>query len=406
MKIVVIGAGLAGAATAYALAQRGCHVTVLEASAAHLPTAPSSGLPAALMAPHYSADDSAISQLSRLGVAASTQAARALLVQGRDWQPCGALQRAGKLGPQARWFGDAAWVKPAALVAAWLAHPRIKLRTGAAAQRLQRVPGPSSQWRVLDAQNSVLAQADAVVLANAYAAQALVAQALAEHALPHALAALATPAANAAQVPLAAAPRPWLHQVAGQVVYGPWNADWQALWPQLLPELAAHSPASLSANISASHSAHTPCAINGNGHFIPAIAWQGGPIWLSGSTYEHAAPHQPQITPEGMANNLQRLQQLIPAAAGLLSDQHRAGLLQAWAGTRCTTRDRLPAVGAVSAAHAPGLYVCTAMGSRGLSFAALCGQHVAASITGAADSPLTDSLGKAVDAARFSDFYQ
>lgn len=367
MKIVVIGAGLAGAATAYALAQRGCHVTVLEASAT--PAGPSSGLPVALMAPHYSADDSAISQLSRSGVATTTQAARALLVAGRDWQPCGALQRAGKLGPQARWFGDAAWVKPAALVAAWLAHPRCMLRTGAAVHRVLRMASPAPQWQALDAQGTVLAQADAVVLANAYAAQAL----------------------------LAPAPRPWLHQVAGQVIYGPWNADWQALWPKLLPELAAHSPASASAN--------TPCAINGNGHFIPAIPWQGGHIWLSGSTYEHHAPHLPQTTPEGIASNLQRLQQLIPAAASVLAAQHRAGQLQAWAGTRCTTRDRLPAVGAVSATEVPGLYVCTAMGSRGLSFAALCGQQVAACITGSTtpsnDSPLDGRLASAIDAARF-----
>jgi tRNA 5-methylaminomethyl-2-thiouridine biosynthesis bifunctional protein len=174
------------------------------------------------------------------------------------------------------------------------------------------------------------------------------------------------------------------------VVYGPWTPEWQALWPRLLPELASLSPTAIA----------TPCAINGNGHFIPAIPWQGGHIWLSGSTYEHDAPHTPQVTPQGVAANLLRLQQLIPAAANLLAAQHQAGLVQGWAGTRCTTRDRLPLVGEVSAAHAPGLYVCTAMGSRGLSFAALCGQHLAAKMVGYPSTPLPILLAQAIEANR------
>jgi tRNA 5-methylaminomethyl-2-thiouridine biosynthesis bifunctional protein len=475
MKIIVIGAGLAGAATAHALAVRGCDVTVLEASGtrdqlscvpssslpsaelssphityisanAALSTAPSAGLPVALLAPHqaqhqsqHAADGEAASppspltQLSRLGVAATLHAARSLLVQGQDWQPCGALQRAGKLGPQARWLGDAAWVKPAALVAAWLAHPRITLRTGAPVHSVRYVLSNSAAlafdehqkinvddlsnlknmgWQAVAADGSLAGQAHAVVLANAYQAKALLAQLeLASpeplepltqtNGLPHPKgAALGLSNSNGASglfnancTALGAA----LHQVAGQVIYGPWTADWQALWPSLLPELAQHSLAHTSAA--------NPCAINGNGHFIPAVPWGDGDdtgqhIWLSGSTYEHGAPHNPQVTALGIAANLQRLQQLIPGAATLLAAQHSAGLLQGWVGTRCTTRDRLPVVGAVSADIAPGLYVCSAMGSRGLSFAALCGQEVAAHIT-AASSALPDHLRRAVDPARF-----
>jgi tRNA 5-methylaminomethyl-2-thiouridine biosynthesis bifunctional protein len=382
MKIIVVGAGLAGAATAHALAQRGCSVTVLEASApSTASTAPSSGLPVALMAPHHSADDNAISQLSRLGVAATTQAAQNLLLEGHDWQACGALQRAGKLGPQARWHPEAAWVKPAALVAAWLAHPRITLHMGVQIQKLRCAQGATVAWQALDARSSVLAEADAVVLANAYQAQTLM-QGLPDSMPP--AAGTAAPAGKASVLPL--------HQVAGQVAYGLWDSAWQALWPSLLPELADYSHTSTSA--------HAPCAINGNGHFIPAIPWQGGYIWLSGSTYEHEVP-TPAVTEQGLISNVRRLQQLIPAATQLLAKQHNAGLLQGWAGARCTTRDRLPAVGAVSANGLPGLYVCTAMGSRGLSFAAVCGQHVAACITGASDLPLPASLQRALDVLRF-----
>jgi tRNA 5-methylaminomethyl-2-thiouridine biosynthesis bifunctional protein len=366
------------------LALRGGDVTVLEASDAALTSAaPSAGLPVALMAPHYSHDDHAISQLSRLGVTATTLAARTLLVEGQDWQACGALQRAGKLGPQARWFADAAWVKPAALVAAWLAHPRITLCAGLHVHSVQRIPSASNLWQALDAQASVLAQADALVLANAYQVGSLL------HALH-----LVQPADQPASQPNAHPP--WLHQVAGQVIFGPWTAEWQALWPQLFPELASFTHAS--------HPDQPPvCAINGNGHFIPAIGWgnNGEQMWLSGSTYEHDAPYHPQVTAQGLAANLHRLQQLIPAAAPLLAGQHAAGQIQGWAGTRCTTRDRLPVVGAVSAAQAPGLYACTAMGSRGLSFAALCGQHVAGLITDATQLLLPTHLSQALAPTRF-----
>lgn len=378
MNIIVIGAGLAGAAVAHALAERGCQVTALDAAASAHSSAPSSSLPAALMAPHHGAADNSITQLSRLGTAATLQAALTLLVQGQDWQPCGALQRAGKLGPQARWFGDAAWVKPAALVAAWLAHPRITLRSGAQVASLRK-DATTACWQAIDSHHDVIGQADAVVLANSFGAQAL-------------LAGLQSTDGDALLPPFAHSQVSHLplHQVAGQVAYGPWTPQWQALWPQLLPELASHTNSS------------QICAINGNGHFIPAIPWQGQTIWLSGSTYEHDAPHAPQVTAQGIASNLQRLQQLIPAAVDVLAAQHQAGLIQGWAGTRCTTRDRLPLVGAVSEADAPGLYVCTAMGSRGLSFAAVCGQHLADQVLGKTNSLLYRPLAHSIHPARFA----
>jgi tRNA 5-methylaminomethyl-2-thiouridine biosynthesis bifunctional protein len=397
MKIIVVGAGLAGSACAYALALRGCDVTVLDALSTtpfaagsrldpELSTSPSSSLPVALMAPHHGAASNPITQLSHLGIAATWQAAQTLLVAGHDWQQCGTLQRAGKLGPQAHWFNDAAWVKPVKLVAAWLVHPRITLQAGAAVHRLQHnasSAGTTGNWQALDARGSVLAQADAAVLANAYQAKAL----LSSLGLRH--------AANA------------LHQVAGQVVYGPWTSQWQQLWPQLLPELAQLRTTSSVAPAEALATDY--CAVNGNGHFIPAIPWPGPTgehIWLSGSTYEHdmpnEAPHTAQVTGQGLATNLKRLQQLIPAAADLLAAQHSAGQLQGWAGTRCTTRDRLPMVGAVSQADAPGLYACTAMGSRGLSFAAVCGQHLAALIAYDTHRPLPEVLHDAINVARFN----
>ena len=59
--------------------------------------------------------------------------------------------------------------------------------------------------------------------------------------------------------------------------------------------------------------------------------------------------------------------------------------MQAWASVRCTTHDRLPIVGPVNATDLPGLWVCTAMGARGLTRAVLCGELLAAQLH---DEPL------------------
>jgi tRNA 5-methylaminomethyl-2-thiouridine biosynthesis bifunctional protein len=367
MNIIVIGAGLAGTATAYALAERGCEVTVLEASAAGESTSPSASLPVALMAAHQSAQDIPISQLSRLGLAATTRFAQTHLHEGQDWLPCGVLLREGRLSSQAQWMKDAAWIKPAALLKVWLAHPRVALQSGVAVRRLRLLQTNPSLWQALDAHGAVRAEADAVVLANAFEAKTLLG------AVGH---------AQSEPIPL---PTLSLHPVVGQVLYGPWNEAWQAAWPQLFPELAA-----LRGNVDQPY-----CAINGNGHFLPAVPWKGAHIWLSGSTYEHDAP-EPAITAQGLAANLERLQSLIPTARSLLAQQQSHRELRAWAGSRCTTHDRLPVVGSVSQDQTPGLYICTALGSRGASFATVCAEHIAALLLQTQDSPLSAPLAKAI----------
>jgi tRNA 5-methylaminomethyl-2-thiouridine biosynthesis bifunctional protein len=373
---------LAGSATAYALAQRGGEVTVLEAQHEGERSNPSASLPVALMAEHQSAHDIPISQISRLGLAATTAFAQKHLVPGQDWLTCGALLRAGRLSAQPQWQAHATWIKPAALVQAWLAHPRITLRQDALVQRL-RLSSPG-RWQALDAQGALWAEADALVLANANPVQALLGAVLDAHDVPISLPALS------------------LSPVMGQVLYGPWDATWQAAWPHLCPEeLALLHAASLPPSSSKPSSAPLYCAINGNGHFLPAVPWQGSSIWLSGSTYEHDCPI-PSVTEPGLQANLQRLSQLIPAAVPLLSKQHRAGVLRGWAGMRCTTHDRLPVVGAVSVAQTPGLYLCTAMGSRGASFASVCAEHIAALIFNSHDSPLNEALAQAIAMRRIS----
>ena len=59
-----------------------------------------------------------------------------------------------------------------------------------------------------------------------------------------------------------------------------------------------------------------------------------------------------------------------------------------WAGWRAVVAGRLPQVGPVS--HAPGLWLATAYGSRGLTWAALAGEMIAGSLDGEPDILDTD----------------
>ncbi len=360
---VVIGAGLAGAAVANSLARRGWAVTVLDA--ASQPASGASSLPAGLLVPHTSPDDSPLSRLSRAGVRITLQQARAVLKHGSDWGHTGVLQRdlegdslnlppawavdppqaasdwcytaspktlaAAGLPPDstALWHAQAGWVKPAALVRAWLAAPGIAWRGGARVAQLRPTNGLGGGWQVLDAADKVLARADLVVLAAGHASQSL--------------------AAAAGAVP------PDLRAIRGQVTFG-LQKDSDYLLPAKLPIFP----------------------INGNGGLIPTITTPDGPMWLMGASYERDAK-QPTLKQQDHADNLARLQTLLPQAADALTDQFRGEHARGWAGIRCATPNRLPLVMPLQTPDSAGqVWLCTGMGSRGLSFAALCAELLAA----------------------------
>ena len=69
------------------------------------------------------------------------------------------------------YYPTAGWVVPGSLCRAWLDHPAIRVKTGCAVARLEAV---AAGWQVLDREGAVLAEADAVVLANARDALSLV----------------------------------------------------------------------------------------------------------------------------------------------------------------------------------------------------------------------------------------
>ena len=361
-KCMVVGAGLAGAALAASLARRGWRVTVLDAAAA--PAAGASGLPAGILAPHVSPDDSLLSRLSRAGVRMTLQQAQSLLDTGQDWAPTGVLERCldhprrlpaawqadaavaaaahdwvrpasdAQLAAcglnaddevTALWHAQAGWVKPAQLVNGWLRTPGVQWRGHSTVSRLQRV---DAAWQALNAAGDSLATADLVVLAAGYATAALLA-------------------------PLAATPLA-LQAIRGQVSFAP------------------HAPGTASA-----------CPVfpvNGHGHLLANLPLGDSghpPSWMIGSTFERdSTALTPQVSDD--QHNLQRLQTLLPRCAQTLTQTTPA--LQAWAGVRCATPTRLPSVGSVPGVD--GVWVCTGMGSRGLTFAALCGELLAAQLHG------------------------
>ncbi len=378
-RCVVIGAGLAGAAVAASLARRGWQVTVLDAADA--PAAGASGLPAGVLAPHVSPDDSLLSRISRSGVRATWQQAETLLTPGEDYAVTGVLERAlehprhmpadwksgGALADQAQdwvqpasddaladcrlpadeaalWHVRAGWVRPSQLVKAWLRSPGVRWQGRAAVTRLTWEGGIWHLWGdrqddQRDGSDGLLASAELVVLAAGFASQ------------PLAGSVAGGTAENKATLALQA--------IRGQVTW------------------ARHAPGTRSA---------WPCfPVNGQGSLIPAVPLPGGApetdaaglAWVTGSSYERDNA-QPDVCAEDQSYNMDRLRALLPAAADVAVDT----ALAAWSGIRCATPTRLPALGPLHLPGMPGVWVCTGLGSRGLTFAALCAELLAARLHG------------------------
>jgi tRNA 5-methylaminomethyl-2-thiouridine biosynthesis bifunctional protein len=359
-RCVVVGAGLAGAACAASLARRGWQVTVLDAHESAAGGA--SALPAGMLAPHTSPDDSLLSRLTRNGLRATWQVVKTQLLADIDWQANGVLQRkfdaSGNLPGQwpeagehwsrlagpvensalqsatgpvcqqlasdvkpALWHASGGWIKPKRLVGALLETSGISQRYGGKVSHVQRAStsDPDALWQVLDTHGECLAEAELVVLAAGFESAGLV-----------------------------PSERLTLQAIRGQVAWGP-VTDATAM---------------------------PPFPVNGHGSFIPAFKSDDNKTrWLMGATFERGN-NNPDIKVKDRQDIYERLQRLLPQTAEVLKASFDES--QAWAGVRCVSPDRLPIVGPLDDAALPGLWVCTALGSRGLSFAVLCGELMAA----------------------------
>ncbi|MGJ3704804.1 FAD-dependent 5-carboxymethylaminomethyl-2-thiouridine(34) oxidoreductase MnmC [Variovorax sp. AFSI2.2] len=362
-RCAVIGAGLAGAAVAASLARRGWQVTVLDA--ADRPAAGASGLPVGVMAPHVSPDDALLSRLTRAGIRGTWLELERLLEEGRDWRAGGVLERRPEgdarvpagwsdSGPNESWPASTAQLAetglPADAPALW--HARAGwVRPSRLIEAWLREPGvefrgnaavarvshSAAGWQLFGDDGRLLAEADRIVVAAGYQSGRF-----------------------APQLPL--------QPVRGQVA-----------WGRVTDELAL--PA-------------TP--LNGDGHLIAHVPeGEGALLWLAGATFDRDSTELAPNDADAEANR-ERLKRLHPAAAAGLAASFDRGEANAWVGVRCASGDRRPLVGPLDE---DGLWACTALGSRGLSFAALCAELLAAQWHGE-PLPLPANLAKALGTQR------
>ncbi|WP_337186028.1 tRNA (5-methylaminomethyl-2-thiouridine)(34)-methyltransferase MnmD [Phenylobacterium sp.] len=343
-RVAIVGAGVAGAATARALRDLGIEAQVFEAER---PGAGGSGNPAALVTPRLDAGLGVAAQLFaqafRRAVGLYRGVAGAVIGEGvlqlavaeRDparfariadaglfepgsmtlLSPEATAARLGEATPAALDQAQALVVDPAAVLSAW---------TGpVTTARIASLARGECGWRLCDAEGQVVGEADAVVLANAFSAGHL-----------------------AAGLPLPPLP---LAPVRGQAS---WTVD---------------------------------------GAQSPAAAWGGYVLAtrdgiLFGATHDRGDTGL-DVRPADHVRNLELLTRALPDRASAIVPE----ALRGRASIRAVTPDRLPLAGAWGT---EGLFVLAGLGSRGFSFAPLLAEHVAAEIV-RVPSPL-DSAGAAL----------
>jgi tRNA 5-methylaminomethyl-2-thiouridine biosynthesis bifunctional protein len=378
-QAVVIGAGLAGCAAAERLCARGWQVTLVERHAAVAREA--SGNLAGIFMPLLSKDDNIPTRLTRAaylyalrywetlggiggaiegaacGVmqlardAGHAAASRAIAASGHyprefaEWlEAAQAQQLLGLPAPDGAWlFRQGGWARPGSVCEAMLAACGAGLTTrfGAGDVSLTRV---DDAWEVRAADGSTIARAATVVLAGGAGASKL---------------------AQAARLPLAA--------LRGQVTH---------LDAATVPGL--------------------PFVLCREAYLTPAA----GGIACAGATYDLDA--DPGLRAASQLENIERLRALVSnPAAGL--DAPLAGRV----GFRSVAPDRLPLVGGLPDFDAagsterlrdvprhPGLHGLLGYASRGLIWAPLCAELLAARLENE-PLPLESTLVDALDPARF-----
>lgn len=379
--VLVVGAGLAGAAAAAGFARRGWNVQVLETQAQ--PAAGGSGQPLAADHLHLSVDDNVLARLTRAGLASRAalepdgapagklvldadgeqSAARAAMLRtlrfpaafARHVDTDEASELAGIALPRgALWLPCAHVEDPHALVQRWLAHDAIALRTDTRVERLERV---DEGWSAFDAAGRRLAQASIVVLANA---------------------------ADATR--LGAAPSIRLRPMRGQSTWLPRDC---------LPGLRR--------------------AVSGLAWAAPA-----GDRILAGATFE--AGDSLQWSTQADLSNVRRLARMLAADAATaqaLAGQWSRAAASASIGIRWASPDRVASIGEMPdearafadatrlsrdarlpLPRAPGLYGAFGFGARGVLWACLGAQCLPALADGS-PAPIEADLLRAIDPARF-----
>lgn len=349
-RCVVVGSGIAGAGLAHALRQRGWSVTVVSASGLATRT---DGHLAAAITPLIARDDNIRARLSRAAVLRA-RARWAAWLGSPALLPCGTLhlardeaqaerfadtvqalqfpaswlqylnaeaasQQAGvRVARSAWWLPQAMRIQPGVMIPALLEGVECRQAT------VSRLHPTQDGWRVDDVHGQCLAEAPVVVLANGGEALQLLTR---------------TGLSAGLDAPQFLSSK----QVAGQINVFPTE-----------------------------QSIDVQCVVAGDGYVLPSLAG----LTVVGGTYVHDLS-VPVPNAAGEAVNRAHLQALLPAAD--VNEALPGGLSgQAWAGHRHVLPGRLPVVAEHPAA--PGLWVCAGYASRGMSWAALAGDILAAEL--------------------------
>ena len=378
-RALVIGAGLAGSAACASLCARGWQVTLVERHPA--PAMEASGNLAGIFMPLLSRDDNIPTRLTRAAYLYALRAWRQLGGIGGaiEGQACGVLQLArdarhaevsraiageggypadfarwlergeaeallGLPAPDGGWlFPQGGWARPGSVCEAMLrtCGERLVRRFGAGTVNLER---EGEEWLARGEDGTVVARAPTVVVANGAGARSL---------------------AQSGELPLAALRGQVSHLASGSV-------------PALGLVLCREA------------------------YLTPAA----GGLACAGATYDLDA--DPQLRLSSHEENIERLR-------GLVSDPLAAAgaPLAGRVGFRCVAPDRLPLVGRLpdfAAAGAterlrdvprhPGVHALLGYASRGLIWAPLAAELLAAQLEGE-PLPLETNLVDALDPARF-----
>ena len=382
---LIIGAGLAGTATAERLAARGWRCTILEADTL---ASGASGNKAGVIRPLPSVDDNVLSRLTRAGFLSTLQRLQNLANQSHavQWNACGVLhlacdtaqaagmqQTVNALGlpddlltwvdaaaaseraelPLANggwYFAAAGWVNPSDYCQQLLGASAATLREHTPVASLQPT---DTGWAALDAAGMLIAEADIVILANATDAPRL-----------------AEPYSDA--LPIRAA--------RGQTT--------------VLISPPAPAPQTV---------------ICRNGYWTPAINGRS----TCGASFI-VDDSDPELRMAEHAENLSTVRSMINDPTAIWPEPGDASLTGK-VGFRPVVPDRLPLVGQLPArentivasrsraarARVPGLYVNSGFGARGILFATLCAELLASQIAGE-PLPLPKDLVRAIDPMRYA----
>ena len=368
--IAVIGAGLAGAACARALARAGFRVTVFEAAAE--PATGASGNPIGILHPLVSRDHNLASQLVELGMAKTLEWLELVnpIALSKGMGPvgksCGVLQLNESGDDLVQWDPKGAWIKPRRFVETCL----VDAQAHGARVHFERPIAELTDDGALIFQDCISRKFDAVVVCNASQMESLL------------------PSCELA-----------LNAIRGTV------SRYQVSVQDSLPCV-------ICASGYATPVVEGEMVVGASYERLPAVVGEAGPRLGIDATVSGGESPREVSGHDDAVSNLDRLSiidsRLAAICAGLPARDRTS--------IRSATLDRMPHVGrvldtrvmlkpSVSQLHQmprnERIWVLGGLGSRGLSFAPLGAEIIAAQMAGQ-PLPISDRLAGAIDPVRFA----